>query len=68
MIHCITEPKLILKEISRILVKGGMYHIIAEDYGMIYGYPNTDSIDVLFNKHAKNFFDSDGCDGYIVLL
>lgn len=65
MIHCVTEPHSVLREIRRLLVPNGVAHISAEDYGMCFGYPNQEAIARLFVDLAVNFFNKAGCDGAI---
>ncbi len=49
-IQIFSKPEEILKELYRITKPGGTIYIIGEDYDLIVGYPNEDSIRRVYDK------------------
>jgi len=39
MLHCIREPDQVVRNLLKLTCKGGLLHLLNEDYGMIFSYP-----------------------------
>ncbi|HEX8435550.1 class I SAM-dependent methyltransferase [Archangium sp.] len=50
VLHAVNRPELILDEMIRVLKPGGVLHLLAEDYGMIYSSRGDPDLDRLWRE------------------
>ncbi len=50
VLQAVSRPERILDEMLRVLRPGGVLHLLAEDYGMLYGSRDTPDLDALWHE------------------
>ena len=65
MSQAVPDFSLVLAEFTRVLKRGGVLHLVSEDYGMLHFPVTTLDPDKFWNEHAVRFLNSIKCDGRI---
>jgi SAM-dependent methyltransferase len=65
VIHAVPDARRALAEMSRVLVRGGRLHVIAEDYGMLWCHPTPSDADGFWQRVPVVYGRSLGCDLHV---
>jgi len=59
VLHAIKDPLLVMQQMVRISKKGGVLHMLNEDYGMLYCFPTEKDVEKLWDA-CRSFFKNTG--------
>jgi len=65
LVQAVPDATAVVAEIRRVLRSGGVAHVIAEDYGMLWAHPTELEADDFWQQLPRRYAEAIGCDLHI---